>query len=205
MNYGKCDITNHNLDDISELVYKTEPELTKMFFGKNKTKGKKRIIKLIKARSNSFSSEKIFLAYEKTNVYGIMISYTGNEIDKREEAKSITDSLDFFGAIRLHFFDKYLVNRLLTSDISKDEYYIGVLCVDPNQRRKGIGVSLIENAKKIAQRKKCSRVILDVSEENTGAIKFYEKNGFRIYDEVSTSFLLQKISVYKMEYKIKKK
>jgi ribosomal protein S18 acetylase RimI-like enzyme len=205
MKYGICDIKKHNLDDISELVYQTEPELTKMFFGNNKTKGKKRIIKLIKADSNSFSSDKIFLAYENTNVFGIMIAYTGEEIDKEEEAKSITNSLDFFGALRLHFYEKYLVSRLLTSEIKPNEYYIGVLCVDPNYRRKGIGISLIEKVKKIAKRKNCKRVILDVSKDNTSGIKFYEKNGFRIYNEVKTTFLFQKISVYKMEYKIKKK
>lgn len=38
MEYSKCDVKKHSLVDIAELVYQTEPELTKMFFGKKKKK-----------------------------------------------------------------------------------------------------------------------------------------------------------------------
>ena len=48
MDYTKCDINKHNLIDIAELIYQTEPELTKMLFGRNKTRAIRRIVKLIK-------------------------------------------------------------------------------------------------------------------------------------------------------------
>jgi ribosomal protein S18 acetylase RimI-like enzyme len=96
-----------------------------------------------------------------------------------------------------------LVSRILTTEILPNEFYVSVLCVNSNYRRQGIGENLIKNATKIAKDKKCSRMILDVTKENYGAIKFYEKNGFRIYDEVNTSFLFNKINVYKMELPLK--
>ena len=107
MNYGKCDINKHNLIDIAELIYQTEPELTKMFFGSNKIKAIQRIVKLIKTKSNSFSYNNIFLAYENNKVLGIVIGSSGKEIDKEEEWKVISKTLDIFGKIRLVFYDKY--------------------------------------------------------------------------------------------------
>ena len=132
-----------------------------------------------------------------------MIGSSGKEIDKDEEWKAISNTLDFFGSIRLLFYDKLLVNRILTSEIKADEYYIGVLCVNKNYRKKGIGKNLIKNVKKIAQDKKCSRIILDVSKDNVKAIKFYNNIGFKIYEEVNRRFFFSKISVLKMELCLK--
>ena len=129
MNYSKCDIHKHNLVDIAELIYQTEPELTKMFFGKNKTKAIQRIVNLIKKRFNSFSYNNILLANENEKVFGILIGSSGKEIDKVEEWKVISKTLDFFGKIRLILFDKLIVNRFLTSEIQEDEYYIGVFLI----------------------------------------------------------------------------
>jgi ribosomal protein S18 acetylase RimI-like enzyme len=205
MKYSKCDINKHNLFDIAELIYQTEPELTKMFFGRNKTKAIQRIIKLVKKKSNSFSYNNIFLAYENNKVLGILIGSTGKEIDKDEEWKVISKTLDFFGRMRLLFYDKLIVNRMLTSEIKPDEYYIGVLCVNKNYRKKGIGKNLIKNAKRIAKEKKCTRTILDVSKDNDNAIKFYNNIGFKIYEEVNHRFFFRKISVLKMERSLREK
>jgi ribosomal protein S18 acetylase RimI-like enzyme len=199
MKYSKCDINKHNLIDIANLIYQTEPDLTEMFFGRNKLKAIQRIVKLIKSKSNSFSGNNIFLAYENNRVLGILIGASGKEIDKDEEWKVISNTLDLFSKIRLLFYDKLIVNRILTSEIKADEYYTGVLCVNKKYQKKGIGKNLIKNAKKIAKEKKCSKIILDVSKENDNAIKFYNKLGFKTYDEVNLRFFFSKISVLKME------
>ena len=93
MNCCKCDIKKHNLKEIAELIYKTEPELSKMLFGKNKTKANKRIIKLIKNNSNSFTYKNIVLAYENDKVLGILVGYRGKDINKDKENKAISNSL----------------------------------------------------------------------------------------------------------------
>jgi ribosomal protein S18 acetylase RimI-like enzyme len=198
MNYSKCDVNKHNLLDIAELIYQTEPELTKLFFGRNKTKAIQRIIKLIRKKSNSFSYNIIFLAHERNKVVGIVIGSSGKEINKDEERKEITNTLDFFGSMRLLIYDKLIVRRMLTSEIKADEYYISVLCVNKKYQRKGIGKNLINNVKQIAKEKKCTRIILDVSTNNTNAITFYKKLGFKIYDEINAKLFFTHINVYKM-------
>ena len=102
------------------------------------------------------------------------------------------------------FYDKLIVNRVLTTEIKPEEYYIGVLCVDKKYRKKGVGKNLIIKAKTIAHKKKCSRVLLDVSMENTTATRFYKKLGFRIYNEINYRFFFTKINVYNMELLINK-
>lgn len=203
MKYSKCDVNKHNLIDIAELIYQTEPELSKMFFGRNKPKAIKRIIKLIKKKSNSFSYNNIFLVFEKNKVLGIVIGSSGKEINKEEERKEITNTLDFFGSMRLLYYEKIILNRLLTTKIKADEYYISVLCVNKNYQKKGIGKNLVKNVKKIAQEKKCSRIILDVSKDNDIGLKLYNKIGFKVYEEINHRFFFGKICVLKMELYLK--
>lgn len=199
MIYTKCDINKHNLYEIAELAYITEPDLSMMLFGKNKEKAKRRIVKLIKNKSNSFSFKNIFLAFENNNVLGIIVGYSGKENNKKDENKAISETLDFLGVLRVLIYDKLLISRILTTKISPDDFYISVICVNNAHSRRGIGENLLKNAKSIAKEKKCKRIILDVSKENSNAITFYKKNGLKIYDEVNTSLFFHKINVLKME------
>lgn len=57
--------------------------------------------------------------------------------------------------------------------------WIEELCVDENNRGKGIGKILINNAKKIAKDLKCERLELNCWEANKDAITFYEKQGMK--------------------------
>jgi ribosomal protein S18 acetylase RimI-like enzyme len=199
MNYGKCDPKNHNLGDIAKLVYSTEPELSMMLFGKNEKKATRRIIKLIQNKSSSFSYKNIILAYKNNRVLGIIVGFCGSETDDAKDKKAISESLDFIGILRLSFYDKLLLSRILTTAIAPNDYYINVICVNKDFRRKGIGENLIKNAEIIAKKKKCKRIILDVSQDNDLGIKFYKKNGFRIYDKVNFRLFFQDINTYKME------
>jgi ribosomal protein S18 acetylase RimI-like enzyme len=203
MEYSKCDIKKHNLQNIAELIYQTEPDFTKLLFGKNKSKAISNIIKLIKNKNNTFSSKNISLYQHDKKITGILIGYSGDETNKEEEKKAVSETLDIFASIRLSIYEKLLVNRLLTTEIKPDDFYISVLNIDEKFRRKGIGKNLISNAIKIAREKKCTRIILDVSKENENAIKFYKKVGLKIYEEVNTKLFFQKISVYKMELLVK--
>ena len=199
MIYSQCNPKKHNLVQVAELIYSTEPDLSKMIFGKNKNKAIKRLVKLINNKSNSFSYKNINLAIESGKVLGIVNGYCGKDYKRDEEIKDITDTLDFFGALRLSFYEKLLISRILTTKIKDEDYYINVISVDKNSQRKGIGNNLIKISKEKAIKKNCSRIILDVSKDNKNGINFYKKIGFKIYDEVTYRFLLIKISVYKME------
>lgn len=57
---------------------------------------------------------------------------------------------------------------------------IEAMCIDEKRRHKGIGTLLLSFAKKIGEENKCTDLYLTVNEENTNAIKAYEKFGFKI-------------------------
>lgn len=57
---------------------------------------------------------------------------------------------------------------------------IEVICVEEKSRGKGAGTSLLEYAKKIGEENSCTDIYLTVNEENSGAIKLYEKFGLKV-------------------------
>ena len=82
----------------------------------------------------------------------------------------------------LAFFNSNKIIGLLLGDKIKNNNYfdldIHIMFVSKNDRRRKIGTSLlnfIESNKKINN---ISKIYLEVSEDNTDAIKFYEKNNF---------------------------
>jgi len=59
-----------------------------------------------------------------------------------------------------------------------DEHYIGALFVDPAFQNKKIGTKLVNYVKKIYP-----ELILKVFAKNVGAIRFYQRNGFKVMSE----------------------
>lgn len=62
----------------------------------------------------------------------------------------------------------------------RKQLQIEAICVDENNRCKGIGTELLKHLKKIAKEKNCTDIYLTVNEENINAIKLYEKFGFKV-------------------------
>ena len=61
-------------------------------------------------------------------------------------------------------------------------YYISAMTVFPAHRGKGLGAQMLKIAKDKARGSGCQEVSLLVFEQNKGAIKLYEHNGFRVID-----------------------
>ena len=196
MEFKKFDIKFHDLHKVATLIFETETELFSLLFGKNKDKALSRIKRVVQAGSNSFGHDYIYLAMEKNQILGLTIFYKGNDIDKRIESDKFSEALDFLGLIRLIFFEKTLINRLLTKNFDEKELYISNVCVDKNKRGMGIGKFLLDNVIKQTKAQHCKTIILDVSKDNHIAIDLYNKTGFKV-GEVRTS-LLWKITIYKM-------
>jgi len=72
---------------------------------------------------------------------------------------------DIFGAIDIQKFD--------------NEMYIEAIAVEPNQHRSGIGVKLIDFAKKIAQESNCKKLTVE-SFQSYNLLDFYQKIGFEL-------------------------
>ena len=62
----------------------------------------------------------------------------------------------------------------------RKQLQIEAICVDENNRCKGIGTELLKHLKNIAKEKNCTDMYLTVNKENINAIKLYEKFGFKV-------------------------
>jgi [ribosomal protein S18]-alanine N-acetyltransferase len=59
------------------------------------------------------------------------------------------------------------------------EAYVQTIGVEPGHRRLGIGTALLVDLLEEAAQRGCSRVDLEVRDDNADAIRLYEKHGFR--------------------------
>ncbi|MCL1988341.1 MAG: GNAT family N-acetyltransferase [Firmicutes bacterium] len=64
------------------------------------------------------------------------------------------------------------------TDIYNDEFYVATLAVLPQWRNKGVGAMLLNHARNLTKDYNLRRCVLHVSADNTGGIRFYERNGF---------------------------
>jgi len=72
------------------------------------------------------------------------------------------------------------------------QLFIRMIVIHPHHQRKGIGKKLLEVV--IASGKEHSkRIELEVFKPNAEARKFYEKHGFNIVDESSSSFVMRRM------------
>ena len=62
----------------------------------------------------------------------------------------------------------------------RKQLQIEAICLDENNRCKGIGTELLKHLKNIAKEKNCTDMYLTLNEENINAIKLYEKFGFKV-------------------------
>ena len=59
--------------------------------------------------------------------------------------------------------------------------YIDDICVDGNYRGQGIGERLMDYAKEVAKENACSKLTLNVWNDNHSAVRFYERLGMRAF------------------------
>jgi len=116
--------------------------------------------------------------------YNIKIKPEKNDIFFRVCPKDSDDSIAYS-----HFFNaKDLYNIDNFEDLSKDCYYLDMITVLEEHRRKGIASSLLAYCEKwLKENKNCNSILLVPDYNNTiehkDLIKFYEDRGYEWYHE----------------------
>lgn len=62
----------------------------------------------------------------------------------------------------------------------RKQLQIEAICVDEENRGKGVGTELLEKTKEFGKENGCTDMYLTVNQENKNAIKVYEKFGFKV-------------------------
>lgn len=200
MKFKKLDINKHDIDKVSKLIYETELAIFRPLIGKDRDRATQNIKKLIKAGNNTFGLEHIYVVSDENgNVLGILVSFCGRETSFWNDFKA------YFKVLGVYSFLKYvvkgtLINELLTASVGENDYYLSNIAVDPRCRGQGIGTFILENAFKVAEEKGCRRVILDVTLNNLGASRLYERVGFKVYGKKNPKLIFNGEGTYNMEH-----
>lgn len=76
------------------------------------------------------------------------------------------------------------LDYLFDNFLNEKYVYINNLCVHPDYQGKGIGMSLMETAGKMAKDNSCKYIKLTSNKRRKTAHKLYNKLGFEVYDTV---------------------
>jgi ribosomal protein S18 acetylase RimI-like enzyme len=202
MKFVKLDINKHDLDKVAQLIYETELSLFTPLLGKNEEEAVKNLKTLIKTGNNSFSYTNIHVAVDTDeNVLGILVAFPGRETSFWKDLKAFSKVLSPMELLK-YIIKGTIINELLTAKVKENDYYLSNVGVDPQLRGKGIGTYILENAYRIAKDKGCKRVTLDVTFKNEGALRLYERFGFKVYGKTSGKWLWKDQGTYNMEHLI---
>lgn len=181
----------------AELIYDTSIELSEFIFGKRE-KNILPIKKFIEIGNNSFGYENIYGYYLNKELAGLYIGYTGEKKKYYEGMPDLRAFLKAFNILKILILTIKLpiLNRLLTSKLENDEYYLSNLVVDSKFRGRGIGSILLDHAIENAKKEECTSVILDADMNNKKIISFYKRIGFKIVDK--NEIKIMKEGTYKM-------
>ncbi len=198
------DLSKHNPQMVSELIFETDKGLFGKFLDKNRTDAVTKLKNLIIAQNNAYSHENIYVAEdEKGAIKGVLVAFRGDEIFFMKELKVFRDTLEFKNFLKIMMI-KPIYDKITASTIENDDFYIGNVAVNPDMRGQGIGTEILNDSLKIAREKNCKRVLLDVVFKNVKAKKLYLKLGFLVCGEKKYKWLSDDEGTYGMDYSLTK-
>ena len=201
MKFVELDTSKHDLNKVSELIYETELTIFKQLLGKDQDEAIKNIKSLVESGNNYFGYENIHaVSDDDENLLGILVSFSGKEASLWNDLKAYFGILNFYDFLKCAVKGT-LINKSLTASLGKNDYYLSNIAVDPQFRGQGIGTYILKNAVKTAEEKGCRRVLLDVTFNNKGAKKLYERFGFKVYSKKEPK-LFKNQGTFQMEYSV---
>ncbi|MBE0479132.1 GNAT family N-acetyltransferase [Candidatus Aerophobetes bacterium] len=187
------DPEKHDERTVASLIYLADCEFGSLVYG-SKEEGVELIVKLMRMKYNYFTPPYLHCAIYQNKVVGVLAGFYGKE----KRALGRTSGKDFLKVHGLWRFLKKMpifmrMNRLICRKIGEDDYYVQTLCVHPSCRGRGFGTQILELALE-----EHGKLCLDTNIKNAGAIRFYERLGFKVYSENIVRLKKKRIGTYSM-------
>jgi ribosomal protein S18 acetylase RimI-like enzyme len=194
----KMDKEKHDSFKVSALIYEADVDTFNFYFG-NQLNASRKIEKLVTAGDNSLGHQQSYVVTNDDHeILGVMVYSIGEKIDKTNELKVLFKHLNILDSFRFIMIE--IIDSFFLSDLEDDDYYFAIIAVDEKSRGQGIGSFSLEEGIKLAHANECKRAVLDVDIENEGALRLYERFGFKKFKEKSLSFLGWRKGAFNMEY-----
>lgn len=119
------------------------------------------------SETENFSYRNVQLALLDGEIAGMMLAY---RLPSANEAEDINEYPEFIRPL------------IELEQCVPDSYYINMLASYPKFRNRGIGTALMERVDALAHEAGCSLSSVEVFEENRGAMRLYERLGYRVIE-----------------------
>ncbi|AXV40288.1 N-acetyltransferase [Methanobacterium sp. BAmetb5] len=198
MHLRKMDLNHHNPYKIGELIYEADAETFDFFFG-NKKSASRKLGKLVKIGENNLGNEHTYVVTnDDQEIMGVLVCSAGKRMGTISEFKFFAGNFNLIDAFKLAMIE--IIDSIFLSDLEEEDFYYAIVAVDESARGRGIGSFILEEGIKMAREKGCRRAVLDVDIENEGALRLYERSGFKKFKERIISLFGWKKGAYNMEY-----
>jgi len=132
---------------------------------------------------HDLSHEHVTFAERGGHIVGMASGYTAEEHGRSSDAV-LVDAAGPARAARMAIVA--LLGRPVLrfiEHVPEGDFYLQAVAVDDDQRGHGIGTTLIDHMEVRAAESGCSRLVLDVSADNDGARRLYERRGMTVEAE----------------------
>jgi ribosomal protein S18 acetylase RimI-like enzyme len=168
------------------LIYETTGTLGDYLFGQSNRADTIRVLAvLFREPDHLLSFESSTLAEAGGEILGIAQALPGADLWKVEIglARTCAKCLGWGAALRLGWRGMPLI---FEPDAGAGEFYVETLAVAPGHRNRGIGRVLLEDAERRAREINFPVCSLSVMLQNTNALRFYQRAGYRLDRKVTT-------------------
>lgn len=147
--------------------------------------------------NHDMSYQNATFAMRDNRVVGLLSAYSGTAAERhRDQPLMDAAGIRIARIVALAALARPLINFM--RQVPDTDYYIAALATNENERGKGIGSMMLEEAERRGRAMNMSRLALDVSITNGDGIRFYERTGLVIEATSPRIFLGANWSVHRM-------
>lgn len=192
--------SSDNLEEISELLYRTDQYIYPYWFGSLEN-CKKELSRLLLEDKFFFNINNLYVMRDISNnrIVGV-ICVVDKSIDLDYDYGRLENVNERY-RFTINNYIKSLIEEVKISDFA----YISNVCVHPDYRGKHIGSMMVKEVIKIYRNKCFDEIMLDVLADNPNAIGLYQNLGFKKSSEIFDGFndpVLEKPHVFSMKNKL---
>lgn len=192
---------NDSLEEIAELLYRTDPYIYPYWF-KSLDNCKKELTKLMLEDKFFFNIDNLYIMKDNLNnkIIGVVcvvdrdvdLNYDYTKLERKNRRYKFT-------------IDNYI--KELIKEVQNSQFaYISNVCVHPEYRGMHVGSMMLKQIIEIYKRQYFDEIALDVLADNIGAIKLYQNLGFQQSSDIFDGFNnpnLEKPKVFSMRNDLK--
>lgn len=194
-------VRHGNIDDSTDFskLITTSGELLTQLWGNHSADLMKTLFRF---PDNIYGYHHSFFACYDEHTVGFFLGGSGKTI-VQEQAATQRRIINFLG---WHYCKRFFKLRQINNslgDLQENEFFLSNIAVYEKFRNLGAGTFLLNKVFHEAGFEQCTRIVLDVLSTNAIAIRFYEKNGFRI-EKIRPAIHLdgRDFQFYKMVFKL---